>query len=596
VALGYFQKSETEFYRFSGVQGQRVVHHPGDLIRTLEELEQICSTEGLWAMGYLSYEAAFGLDEKLQSREPLGPLLEFTFFQHREILPIPQTDCEAFLSPPSPSLDEKEYRGALGAIRNYLKKGETYQVNYTFPLKGRIFNLPVEEGPRDQELLKLWIKLLRAQACRYGGMYFGQKQTVLSQSPELFFHKKGEQIFCRPMKGTRANTPENNPQLILQELQGNPKDQAENLMIVDMIRNDLGKIAHPGSVQVTELFQVEEYPSVFQMVTPIKAKSSAGLSDIFHALFPCASITGAPKKRTMEIIQELEPQARGIYTGALGWIGPGREALFNVPIRTLSLSSEGKSCIDYRYSVGSGIVWDSEPESELVECMIKARFLEAAYRDFDLIEALRWTPENGLENLDEHLERMAGTAESIGEKPQPGRWKEEMERWLEELNKEKLLPQIPQKVKITLDSNQNLHPRFLGEAKVPSSFLYALATVPLPEDQDFFLRNKTSRRSIYLRMLEAVPGADQVILHTPQGHLTEGTSANLYLRIGGEWYTPPQDLPLLPGCHRARILQQGLVKERVLNLRDLQSCEEVAFSNDVRGWVQGRPLSSQYTL
>jgi para-aminobenzoate synthetase/4-amino-4-deoxychorismate lyase len=615
MALGYFQTSQDEVFQFTSEVQHFVTGEPQEVAEMIQHLEEACEKQGLWALGYLSYEGSRAFDPKLRTHRPHGPVLDFTLYETRQSLPLDDLKNaleglpRAFLSPPKSSLSFSQYQEALGRIRQYLAQGETYQVNYTFPLLGQIMSsgghLGDRSAPESEALLGLWVQLVQAQACRFGGYYRGQEATILSMSPELFFHRQGEAVFCRPMKGTRANTPGLNPATVHQELQGNPKDQAENLMIVDMIRNDLGKIAQPGSVKTKGLFHVEEYPSVFQMVTPIEAAFSGSLTSLLSALFPCASITGAPKNRTMGIIQELEGAPRGAYTGALGWIGPEREALFNVPIRTLVVDPESSanqgglgpdSLGKYRFSVGSGVIWDSEPQAEYQECLVKARFLEAGYRQFDLIEALRWTPDGGPENLDQHLERMAASAHSLGESADPWRWKGLVQQFLDPKQRSEPLPAKPQKLKLSLDGRHWLDLRFLGEARSPEFFLYALAGDPLPQGQDFFLRNKTSRRQIYQEYLQAFPGADQVILYTSEGLLTEGTSANLYLKISGQWFTPPVHLPLLPGCHRARELASGRIRERELKRADLQAAEAVAFGNDVRGWVSGRSLLEQYTI
>jgi para-aminobenzoate synthetase/4-amino-4-deoxychorismate lyase len=595
MALGFFQKSTKEVYRFSGEKCRILCHMSEDIPSALEEVSQLCAEKGWWAYGYLSYEASEGLDPKLFTQDSLDPLLDFTLYEQREILPFPLDQAESgnqlFLSPPTADLDLQTYQDALEKIKDYLARGDSYQVNFTFPMTGRIHELSPQDQEGQTQLIDLWCRLIQAQACRFGGLYFGQERTILSQSPELFFHKEGTKVNCRPMKGTRANGPDLHPQAVLEDLRANPKDQAENLMIVDMIRNDLGKVAQPGSVKVEELFQVEEYPSVFQMVTPIMAEHHGSLLNLFQALFPCASITGAPKRRTMEIIQELESGPRGVYTGALGWISPQGDALFNVPIRTLILQGQ-----EYQFSVGSGIVWDSIPEKEYEECLVKAVFLQAGYRDFDLSEALTWSPDHGFLYLDQHLQRMARSAESLQESPDPAGWRSFLLDWIQEKGKEGSLPQEAQKVRLSLDARHRLDCQFTGPAKAPEHFHYALAAEPIPQGQDFFLTHKTSKRAIYSSFLSQRPGADQVILFTAEGFLTEGTSANLYLKIDGQWFTPPGDLPLLPGCHRARVLEAGKAKERKLTLEDLKNAEAVAFGNDVRGWVPGRPLVQQYTL
>ena len=335
--------------------------------------------------------------------QPDLPLLWLGLFHAPEVWSdLPDTALAHTLGPWEPAIDRATYRQAIAAIKEQIAAGYTYQINYTFPL-GAAFK---------GEPWPLFVQLALAQRGRYAAYVDTGRHVVCSASPELFFQKADGVLTSRPMKGTapRGRTvAEDEAQRAW--LFASEKNRAENVMIVDMIRNDMGRVAEVGSVRVPVLFEVERYPTVLQMTSTVTSRTNVSVADVFKALFPCASITGAPKVSAMGIIADLEPAARGVYTGAIGYLAPGGRAQFNVAIRTVVVDRQtGRAT----YGVGSGVVWDSDADEEYDECLLKARVLAAERPDFELLETMLWRPETGVFLLDRHLERLADSAEYFG--------------------------------------------------------------------------------------------------------------------------------------------------------------------------------------
>ena len=325
--------------------------------------------------GYLAYEAAaaFGLRVREAPDEP--PLAWFGVYDPPTSVELDLPPGTGSLPAPRVSLDAAHYAGAVARIQELIARGDTYQVNFTFPL----------ETDLGEDPWRLFQRLVAVQPVPYAAYLDLGRFVLASASPELFFEREGPLLRTRPMKGTapRGKDLEDDARKA-EALRASAKDRAENLMIVDMLRNDLGRVAETGSVRVPALFEVERHPTLLQMTSSVEARSEAPLSRIFEALFPCASVTGAPKVRTMEIIAELEQEPRGVYTGALGWAGSGR-ACFSVAIRTAVADRERRRV---RYSVGSGVVADSRADDEYAECLLKGRILEE--------EAVRAAGDDGL--------------------------------------------------------------------------------------------------------------------------------------------------------------------------------------------------------
>ncbi len=346
----------------------------GDLPDLLGRLETLTQCSGKVAAGFISYEASQAFDAALVTH-PTGrsPLAWFGIYDGAKEVHSPAREVSSQPLEPIPwtsTMTQGQYAQAIGRVHDYIREGDTYQVNYTMRLRN-------EWDP--QASWQWFCRLIRAQQCRYGAYVDTGDFRIASASPELFFALDNESLISLPMKGTAARSDDSAAdRQAARALATCAKNQAENVMIVDMIRNDMGRVARPGSVYVPRLFAVEAYPTVWQMISEVRCRTDRSISDIFRALFPCASITGAPKARTMEIITELETTPRGVYTGTIGYLGPGRRAQFNVAIRTLVVDVAAKAA---EYGTGGGVVWDSTAQGEYDECLLKAQVLTQAAAD-----------------------------------------------------------------------------------------------------------------------------------------------------------------------------------------------------------------------
>jgi para-aminobenzoate synthetase/4-amino-4-deoxychorismate lyase len=412
----------------------------------------------------------------------------------------------------------------------------------------------------------------------------------------LFFQLDGDTITCRPMKGTvkrGRTTLEDKEQA--EWLRNSEKNLAENVMIVDMIRNDLGRIARIGSVQVPELFTVEKYPTLWQMTSTVTAKTDVSLTKIISALFPCASITGAPKVSTMRIISELETTPRNIYTGSIGYIAPHRTATFNVAIRTALIDHETQTA---EYGVGGGIVWDSTSTDEYAEALLKARVLTESTPEFSLLETMLWTPEEGFFLREKHISRLLDSAEYFdfpvnrrSEVPPPLPLQEIIVSYLGEISAKF---KTPQRVRVLLDKNGNLS--FEAKEFIPSEdqppMKACLAKKPI-DSSNVFLFHKTTHREVYnsLRSFGAESRKEpyeyaDVLLYNERGELTEFTIGNLVVELHGRFYTPPVSCGLLAGTFRAHLVETGQVEERIVHVEELKDCSTIFLINSVRKWQQ----------
>lgn len=547
-----------------------VARQPCEVSSVLSAAEHAASSGGHVA-GFVAYEAAeaFGL----ASHAPVSglPLAEFVVFE--DLVPF-DTRTLAVAATAARDLDwesgmrEDAHAAAVGRIREHLAAGDTYQVNFTFPLTARF----------DSNPFALFARLARAQGSSCMAFLDFGRFAICSASPELFFARDGERIVMRPMKGTaRRGRILAEDRRLASALRRSPKERAENLMIVDMVRNDLGRFARPGSVQVPELFNIERFPTVLQMTSTVVAETDATVTEVFAATFPCASVTGAPKVRTAAIIRELEAGPRGVYTGAVGYLGPGRKARFNVAIRTATIDRlEGMAT----YGVGSGIVWDSRARREYTECLAKAQVLTADAQAFSLLETMRWEPGQGFDLLERHLRRQAASARFFG------------------------IPYDLRRVRRMLNDavggTETLRIRLLvdeaGEPTIESAPLLPLRLAATrvglarsPVDQsDPFLFHKTTRRAVHERAKASRPDCDQVILWTPAGRITETDIGNLAVFREGRWITPPVTDGLLGGTLRAELLAQGIIREGHVGVGELRPEARIAVFNAVRGWQTAR--------
>jgi para-aminobenzoate synthetase/4-amino-4-deoxychorismate lyase len=474
------------------------------------------------------------------------------------------------------SIGDGEYLDAVGRLRDAIAAGETYQVNFTWRLR----------APYAGDPALLFRSLFAAQPVPHAAWLDLGGHVLCSLSPELFFRRRGELLLCRPMKGTapRGRFPDEDARQGA-ALAAGAKERAENLMIVDMVRNDLSRIARPGSVQVGKLFRAEPYASLWQLTSDVTARTTAPLSEVFAALFPAASITGAPKARAMRWIAELECSPRGAYTGAIGWAGPGCRARFNVAIRTVTL--ERRRAIA-EYGTGGGIVWDSTPAGELAESRLKAALLLAPAGPFELLETLLLRPRGRYWLLPEHLDRLKASARRFG-----FRVPAHLEHALSEFAAG--LPAGAHRVRLLLARNggltlhaEALPARRAGWRRAAGPLRVALARRPV-DACDPMLFHKTSRREVY-REARAAAGtaADEVLLWNVRGQVTEATTANLVARLDGRLVTPPVDCGLLAGTLRARLLARRRVVERPMHMAELSRATGLWLINGVRGWMPAR--------
>jgi para-aminobenzoate synthetase / 4-amino-4-deoxychorismate lyase len=548
-------------------------HEPDEVPALLERAEQ-AAARGLWAVGFVGYEAAPAFDPALTAHPPAGgpaPLAAFSTFATPRTLEGLAVKGEARAGVGAPKLDEAAHAAAVARIRDAIASGDTYQVNLVFSLNGILSGLP-----RD-----LFAGLLAPGEAPYAAFLDGESWAIASLSPELFFGRAGGRVVMRPMKGTRARGRFGaEDQRLASALAASEKDRAENLMIVDMVRNDLGRVAAPGSVEVERRFEIERFPTVWQMTSTVGATSDARLSELFSALFPCASVTGAPKAATMRIIRELEPEPRGAYCGAIGFLGPGGRARFSVAIRTLELDLRDSK---FRYGVGSGVTWDSNAAEEWRECLAKARVLEGAPPEFELIETMRFEPERGIELLDLHLERLAASSDFFGFSTR----KDSIEGGVraEVLARCAGLPQCSHRVRLALARNGTVKIEAEPFESDRRAWSVSVARQPVPS-MNPFLFHKTTNRSLYeLARVSAPAGTDEVVLFNEHGELTEGTRTNLFVRIGSQWLTPPREAGLLAGVFRESLLRSGQAIEATLYPRDLARASAIRLGNALRGWI-----------
>jgi len=558
-----------------------LVAHTPEQVQPLLDAVQAHAQAGRWCVGYLRYEAASAFDKALLTHPANGPLAWFGVFEHA--LPWPP-------GPPAPAdavaptqvqwhspLSREQFDNNLATIHEAIGAGEYYQVNYTAPLHGDFVGDP----------LLLFARLQQAQPGGYAAFINTGEEQILSVSPELFFDWGGQHILTRPMKGTapRGATPQEDAALV-QALTASPKERAENVMIVDLLRNDLSRFALPHTVQVPSLFVVQSLPTVHQMVSDVTAQTRPGttLSEVFGALFPCGSITGAPKVRAMQAIHDLEPEPRGVYCGAIGVVRPGGHATFNVAIRTVTIQGTQARC-----GIGSGITFDATATNEWREWQHKRGFLERASEPFALLETLRL--QGGVfHNLGAHLSRLARASRHFGYPCDEAAVRAALQALLD--------PNTPQddnvawRVRLLLDAQGTPLTERFKLNHTPALVSLGLAAIPFEAAHSEFTRFKTTRRAHYEAFAPTNPAVFDTLLYNTQGELTECTRGNIAVLLDGQWRTPALQCGLLDGVGRAQLLAQGRLKEAVITLDDLPRAQGWAFINSLRGWVDARLMST----
>ncbi|MEA5115127.1 MAG: aminodeoxychorismate synthase component I [Geobacteraceae bacterium] len=543
----------------------------GEVFPALQRIEAAVAA-GQHAAGFLCYEAASGIDPDLTTR-PAGalPLLWFGIFAKRTVMPLPETEGQKCYETHDwkPSLSAEAYPDGVTAIREYIAAGDCYQVNFTMPLKFRFSGSP----------FPFYRDLCRSQHTSYSAYLDLGRYSILSVSPELFFRLDRGVLTVRPMKGTapRGRWTEED-ELLARQLRESAKERAENLMIVDLLRNDLGRISRNGTVTTTSLFDVESFETVHQMTSTVTSeiKPGTGFTGLLQALFPCGSVTGAPKKRSMEIIAELEDSPRGLYTGCIGYMSPGmEEALFSVAIRSIVIDKhEGAGVL----GVGSGITWDSCADAEYDECLDKGLFARKVRQEFTLIESVLFEEGQGYFLLDPHLQRIARSAGYFGFAFDRG-------KVLRSLVEEGGLLKGKSKVRLELsrDGSYIIEVEQLGNGSKPDAGHICLAAARV-DSSDPFLYHKTSNRGHYLREAGKRPDCLDVIFLNERGEITEGANNNIVILRGKETLTPKMECGLLPGTFRQVLLNAGEIREGIITFHDLKSADEIYLINSVRKW------------
>ncbi len=549
-----------------------VAHELDEVLPALEKVRAGLRA-GKHAAGYLAYEAGHAFDPKLRAsaRQAEGYLLCFGLFQGFEtpdlgaLLPSPDG---AYVSRPSPRISREHYEAAVIQMREHLFAGDFYQANLTFGC-----DIAVAGDP-----LAVYARLRRSAKAGWGGVLIHDDGAIVSLSPEQFFTIRQGVIEAKPMKGTapRRSDPEAD-RAEAEMLAADEKQRAENLMIVDLMRNDLARVSVAGSVEVPELFAVETYPTLHQMVSRITARLRAECDavDVLSTIFPCGSVTGAPKVAAIEALARLEPEPRGVYTGSMGWIEPGGDAAFNVLIRTLEWR---RGATKARLGLGSGLVVDSVPSNEWDECLLKGDFVRRQAQDFDLIETMGFDPSEGIVELERHLDRMRNSGQDLDFKFDRHAARNELQA-------------------ATFGRKQRAMVRLLlsrtGAMAIqvkpyddPEEVPVRVAVRPLPVDpSDFRLRYKTTDRR-FLDLTRQQAGEYETIFVDPDGQLTEGSRTSLFVERGGRLLTPPLSRGLMPGILRAKLIEEGRAEEAELTPADLEGGFYVG--NIVRGLIPAK--------
>ena len=539
----------------SALTEEMVAKHIDEVLPVLEFAERE-SSAGSYVAVMLSYEAAPAFDSVFSVHKPsdfpLAWAAAFSSASEIKDLSTPTIASNSW----TPRIGRDEYDNAVIQIEELIAAGDTYQVNYSFPVTATFAGDHFE-----------WYRsLCLAQGAQYSAYLDLGRYKVLCLSPELFFSRTGNHVVTKPMKGTAPRGRWLAEDRATAEwLKHSAKNRAENVMIVDLLRNDLGKVSVPGSVRASSLFDIERFETVWQMTSTVEStlKDGTTLPELMQALFPCGSITGAPKIRTMQIIRELERFPRGVYTGAIGLIQPGGGCVFNVAIRTVVLDTESNQAT---FGVGGGVTIDSTTEREYEECLVKSRFLHSTPVEFQLFESLL-LEDGDYFLLAEHLERLKESAEYFGFRFAGTRINADLERIKTQSGSFK--------VRVTLWKDGRTETQIIPIKASDEVKRVTLAREPV-DSSDRFLFHKTTRRR----------SGDDVIYWNERGEATESSTANVVVSIDGELYTPPLESGLLAGVFRNRLLAEGHIKERTISIEELQSTRDFFLINSVRKWMR----------
>ncbi|HTN65447.1 MAG TPA: aminodeoxychorismate synthase component I [Burkholderiaceae bacterium] len=579
---------------YTGHAGTLTCHHASELERLFDGMQHALQ-RGLHAVSLLAYELG-GQLQGIEPRASTQPLAQILLFGHCERLSAVEVsawlaareqdaggaDIPCGIAGLHADVSQAEFFDAIERIHTYLESGDTYQVNYTYRLNFESYG----------SVPGLYRRLRARQAVPYGALIaLPDGRAVLSSSPELFIRHERGALVARPMKGTAAASGDAEiDRFRATELAADTKNRAENLMIVDLLRNDIGRVATVGSVRVPHLFEVNAYGPVLQMTSTVSAqlRPDASLANLFAALYPCGSITGAPKRRTMQIIRELEAAPRGIYTGAIGWFDQpaGDQKIgdfcLSVPIRTIVLEAPAAGGLRQgQMGIGAGIVYDSDAASEYQECQLKARFLTGLAVDFSLFETMFATRRGGCRHLELHLRRLCSSAEYFGFRYDEPSLREALRQACASF-----VEVADYRLRLTLEHSGACTVHSAPLAVLPSTVRVVVAPEPIDEAGPF-LHHKTTVRARYDAAWRAAEerGAFDMLFHNRAGELTEGARSNVFVRLDGRWYTPPLSAGLLPGVMRGVLLADPALKaaERRLTLDDLRAAQQVLVCNALRG-------------
>ena len=560
---------------------QTLLAHTPDQIRPLLDAVQQAAQNGRWCVGSMRYEAAAAFDTALSVHASDGPLACFAVYDPPLPWPANTAEVDGPLATWQPAMLRPAFDAALATIDAAIQRGDVYQVNFTAPMTGVL----AANTDKSADTRALFAALQRAQPGGYAAWLNLGGEQVLSVSPELFFDwnladsAKGN-LLARPMKGTAPRGPTDTDDAHqAQTLRTSPKERAENVMVVDLLRNDMSRVAQPFSVRVPRLFHTEALPSVWQMTSDVTATTRPGctLADVFAALFPCGSVTGAPKVQAMQIIKALEPEPRGVYCGAVGVVRPvaggGLHATFNVPIRTVTARDGALRC-----SIGSGITADATTDGEWREWQHKRVFVDRASQPFELLETLALVDGHyGHASL--HLARMAGAAVHFGFVAANAAATQAL------ADLAAFHPKGAWRVRLLVDVQGQARAEAFTLPASPAAVRLQLADRPLMEAHSEFTRFKTTRRAHYDAFTPTEPGVFDTVLWNDQGELTECTRGNVALLVDGRWVTPLLRCGLLGGVARALALQSGQLLEAVVRVDDLSLVQGWAFLNSLRGWI-----------
>ncbi|QHE52614.1 aminodeoxychorismate synthase component I [Pontibacillus sp. HMF3514] len=570
------------YFEYADEQGNKnplLFKEPLKVIQTfhLDELEDVfaelekATQQGYYVAGYIAYEAAPAFDAAYRVSEQGNemPLAWFGVFEEPTNREPGKIEDTFNASEWRIETDYESYQSDMQRIRKGIEKGDTYQINYTTRMRAQL------EG----EPYAFYQHLSRNQNSSYCAFLDIGDYSILSASPELFFRKKGNVITTKPMKGTskRGRWFEED-QTLAEDLYQSEKNRAENLMIVDLLRNDLGRMAKSGSVKVPRLFEIETYPTVHQMTSTIQGEidEDKTIFDWFHALFPCGSITGAPKIRTMEYIAELETSPREVYCGAIGYITPEKDAVFNVPIRTVWVDNSSHQA---EYGTGGGVTWDSTSKGEYEELQTKSKLLTEDRPSFQLLETMKL--ENQTYPLgSRHLNRLSQSAIYFGYELD----KCSIEQELNHIAKD--YPNGEYKVRLLVSDDGTFETQ-ISEIQNKHEYMEAVLAKQSVDSSDPFLYHKTTHRAVYNnhKTLE-LSDPTSVLLWNEREEITEFIIGNVVLEINGKLLTPPVNSGLLAGTYRGNLLDRGVIEERVLYKNDIKICNKAWMINAVRGWVE----------